>query len=73
QKLGPAIYIEEIEVASNKPSNRRNEIRIRGNKFDNVATTIPVSSNFDDGAPSIEFERIELRAKVLVRFALPQE
>ncbi|MEM6344497.1 MAG: SIMPL domain-containing protein [Bacteroidota bacterium] len=70
QKLGPAIYIEEMEVASsNRAANRRSEIRFRANLMDNKATNKFVE--FDEAQPSIEFEKIELRAKILVRFALP--
>lgn len=70
QALGPAIYIEEISVSSNQSANRRSEIRVRA--ASNTINTIPLEAEFDEEEPNIEFEKIELRAKVLVRFTLPQ-
>lgn len=70
QKLGPAIYIEEILVNNIQGINRRDEIRIRSN-YINSNTLGEVKAEFDGEAPTVEFEKIQLRAKVLVRFSLP--
>ncbi|MFK7920453.1 MAG: SIMPL domain-containing protein [Bacteroidia bacterium] len=71
QKLGPAIYIEEIQVNNNLANNRRDEIRIRSN-YINSNSLGQVQAEFDQEQPTVEFEKIQLRAKVLVRFTLPQ-